>query len=57
MNKITQIPTPKSTESALWDDYVKKSKTAQKTLNLEDGLIARRAWVRFMEAFVEDGNE
>jgi len=53
MNKITQIPTEKTMEE-LWSDYVKKSKLAQDTLSLKDGLEARRSWIRFMGEFNDD---
>lgn len=53
MNKITPIPT-KKTEKELWSDFVKKSKIAQDTLSLKDGLEARRSWVRFMGEFNDD---
>lgn len=53
MNKITPIPT-KMTEEELWSDFVKKSKIAQDTLSLKDGLEARRSWIRFMGEFNDD---
>jgi len=52
MDKITTVPTEKILEE-LWADYVEKSKIAQVTLSLEDGLEARRSWVRFMGEYDE----
>jgi hypothetical protein len=57
MNKITRLPTTKATDTALWDDYVRKMNIAQKTSLMADGLVARAAWVRFMEAYTKGGNE
>lgn len=50
MNKIIQIP-PEKTSEELWNDFVNKSIIAQKSLNFEDGIEARRAWIRFMNIY------
>lgn len=35
----------------LWRDYVSASTKAQRSKKLEDGLMAGRAWSRFLKAF------
>ncbi|GLQ39758.1 hypothetical protein GCM10007908_33780 [Rhizobium albus] len=45
-----RFPTDDELQSA-WDDYLEAKDHAQRTRNIEDGIIAGKLWGRFMRMF------
>ena len=39
---------------AKWDEFTKAAKKAQRTLDIQDGILAGRAWSEWLKLFTKD---
>lgn len=51
---ITNVVSMHAHIDARWADYVSAQRQAQKTLSIDDGIAAARAWSRWLELFMRE---